>query len=62
MSEQFYCHPCGLTFSSWKELKEHRMTREHKDNVMSPMTRAEQILSQIATRLKRNGGKSNGPD
>lgn len=60
MSKQFYCYTCDLAFSSWKELKEHQMSREHRDNAMNPITRAEQLLDQIAKKLKENEGNSDG--
>lgn len=62
MSDQFYCNTCDLVFSSWKELKEHQMSREHKASAMDPMARLEQLLDRMVKRVKENEGKLNGSD
>lgn len=60
MDKKYYCETCDVSFSSWKELKKHRMSREHKENARDPMTRTVQLLDRIVARLKESEGKSNG--
>lgn len=58
MSKTYFCETCDVSFSSWRELKEHRRSKEHKENAVDSGSRAIQLLNRIAARLKESEKKS----
>ena len=51
MNNELYCETCGVSFVSWKEMKEHLQSVEHKRNANDPLHRSEQLLKQMAKKL-----------
>jgi hypothetical protein len=47
----YHCETCNLSFSSWKEMKEHFISAEHREKAKDPLLRSEQLLNQIAKKL-----------
>jgi len=52
MSNNFYCEICNISFSSWKELKEHWMSVEHREKARDVLLRSEQLLDMMKKMLK----------
>jgi hypothetical protein len=61
MNNELYCETCGVSFVSWKEMKEHLQSVEHRRNANDPLSRSEQLLKRIAEKLlkpeEKNGSK-----
>ena len=51
MNNELYCETCNVSFVSWKEMKEHLQSVEHKRNANDPLSRSEQLLNQMAKKL-----------
>ncbi len=45
----FYCHTCEREFASWKDLKDHYRSKEHKDrsNMGNPESLAEKFAKHF---------------
>jgi hypothetical protein len=51
MDRLFYCETCNVSLLSWKNMKEHLQSVEHKRNANDPLSRSEQLLKQMAKKL-----------
>jgi hypothetical protein len=51
MNNELYCETCSVSFSSWKEMKEHFRSAEHREKAKDPLLRSEQLLKQMAEKL-----------
>lgn len=50
MAEIFYCAMCDVTFSSWKEMKDHFQSEEHKS--VSATGRADILIDRFVKKFK----------
>jgi len=51
MDRLFYCETCNVSLLSWKNMKEHLQSVEHRRNANDPLHRSEQLLKQMAKKL-----------
>ena len=56
MNNEFRCDTCDISFPSWISLKEHLLSKEHKDK--ASMGNVESIMEKFLKRFKEANDES----